>query len=924
MAGLQSEVPTGLWRRGASDDIEDQIVAGALTKVPTISRAAARMQFAKIEDVLFSVDGPMAASPVAVVQHAAPAEPAPTVAPVEVPDSQMEATNAHLEEASNPHMEDANAQTSAEGETVGEADATIAEALQAENAVENASEQAQPAVAEEAAAAITEPGETGEGGETNETVPAIEPMDSVAAEDDVAAEHIDDASLMADTANGDGAGVGIAAATNEAAVEAAELTEAVQTAATSTARGQSRSFGSQKPPRIIQQHFNMATYKLDDSHGYVEANCRHCAATIKGQRNVTSNFIQHIRRKHPTAFQQFIANQEPRAKRRRVSHPATPGGAVQVARQPGQPSAVADVGDSAMVSPERAPVAVEAREAHSVSPPPPPPPPAHRVRQGPGNGKSNMRERLNPNIVAARIQQAAAVEKHGPDVTLEKALVSPTYRGVVVTQCDFAVHLSLRLKGHVWIKREDLQPTGSSIFRGAFNYIAGTPTSRAGVQVGMPSAPAVALAAQRNGKPCMAYVPRGTPQSVVRALQKAGANVHVAGDSDRESARIALSKAAAMSRTYVDLAGKHLLTGYAEASAGYATLALEILQHLPHADKVFLAAGNALMFSAVSSILQRLGQNVKLIGVRLESPAGAPGDACVDPTGTVPDLAPAATEVSAEDGWVCGRPRPEWSSAAPTEMENQDDGDWKAFVAETVCVSRGEMCAAVQSVFEDCDGAILTPHGALSVAGAVKFYERKPSPHGRYVCVVSDPIRDFSMLREISGNCIRMDPLQHFEVIDSTLRDDANCTALFAAMYAKADNRPRVTHLQYSGRWPFMLGTVVGDREAYAQHLEALGFQTKEISDVPPEDLYCVGGDDGGQAPEDVPVVKYAVRMHEDQNVVLRFLAEPPANAVLRAFSYRKDGSELASCTVRYSVPVERVVELEAELKSRCHSIRKL
>lgn len=862
----------------------------------------------------------MATLPVAVVQHGAAGETAATGAPVEVADAQMEVTetNPHLE-ASNPQVPVETAQVNAEEHNVGERESTIVvETLQAEHAVPNVTEQTQPGSAEEASTAIPQAHEPGERRETNEAVPAIEVMETVVAE------HIDSASLLPGSTGEDGTAVLMQAQ----AAEVAPTTMQVETVApivTTPVRGQTRPFSNQKPPRIIQQHFNMATYKLDLSHGYVEANCRHCSATIKGQKNVTSNFIQHIRRKHPQAFQQFNANQEPRAKRRRTSQPAASEAAAQAAASSLQPGA--NVGASNTIGANATLAASEAREAPSMQLPPPPAPPTQRIRQGPGNGKSNLRERLNPNIVAARIAEAAALEKHGPDVTLEKALVSPTYRGVVVTQCDFAVHLSVRLKGHVWIKREDLQPTGSSIFRGAFNYIAGTPTSRAGVQVGMPSAPAVALAAQRNGKPCMAYVPRGTPQSVVRALQKAGANVHVAGDSDRESARIALSKAASVNRTYVDLAGKHLLTGYAEATAGYATLALEILQHLPHADKVFMAAGNALMFSGVSSILQRLGQNVKLIGVRVESPAGVQDDCGVPTASSVPDLVPGAgAEPPAEDGWVCGRPQPEWSSAAPTEMEDQDDGDWKAFVTETVCVSRGEMCAAVQSVFEDCDGAILTPQGALSVAGAVKYYERKPTPHGRYVCVVSDPIRDFSILREISGNCVRMDPTQRFDVMDSSVRDDANFAALFAALFAKTDNRPRVTHLQYGGRWPFVLGTVVADREQYSQHIAALGFRAQPLRDVPAEDLYCVGWEDGGRpaAPDDMSVGAYAMRMHEDPGVVLRFLAEAPAGAVLRAFSYRKDGSELASCTVRFSFVMERIAALEAELKLRCHSFRRI
>lgn len=46
-----------------------------------------------------------------------------------------------------------------------------------------------------------------------------------------------------------------------------------------------------RPPRIITEHFDLATYKVDSAHGYVEADCRHCSHTIKGQRNVRCHFL---------------------------------------------------------------------------------------------------------------------------------------------------------------------------------------------------------------------------------------------------------------------------------------------------------------------------------------------------------------------------------------------------------------------------------------------------------------------------------------------------------------------------------------------------------------------------------------------------------------------------------------------------------
>ncbi len=193
---------------------------------------------------------------------------------------------------------------------------------------------------------------------------------------------------------------------------------------------------------------------------------------------------------------------------------------------------------------------------------------------------------------------------------------------------------------------------------------------------------------------------------------------------------------------------------------------------------------------------------------------------------------------AADEGeWIRGRPRLSWSSAAPTEADDIDDGDWKAFVTETVTVSRAEMCAAVKSVFEDCDGTMLAPLGALSVAGAVKYWEREQVPHGRYVCVVSDPLRDFSVLRMVTGDCQRLDEENFVATVDSNSREDHDLVGLFASLYGRSENRPRITHLQYDGKWPFVMGVAVGGSSETYHALSALGFHVQRLLDVPAEDL---------------------------------------------------------------------------------------
>lgn len=719
-----------------------------------------------------------------------------------------------------------------------------------------------------------------------------------------------------------------------------------------------RSVHNSKPPRIILEHFDLSTYKLDTAHGYVEADCRHCSHTIKGQRNVTSNFIQHMRRRHHAAYRQFTANSGPRSKRPRLSSKADKSQGSSAVRTTANGVGSSSVSLAAIGSSSTdggipgISVSLENREgglssgstlSNSVAAANSAVPingNISRSKQGGGysGGKSNIRDRIMASGVVAGIAAAAAIT---PDVTLEKALVSPTYREAKVTPCEFANELSAKLGCHVWIKREDLQPTGSPIFRAAFNYVASTPTSRSGVIVGMPSAPSVALATQKSGKPCVAYVPKNTPAAVVRTLQKYGSIVNVAGETDNESCRAALNKGTSVNRTYVDLAGKHLLTGYAEATAGYATLALEILQQLPVADKVFMPAGNALMFSGVSAVLQRLGRSVKLIGVRVADALHASSSNEMRPTPMVTDmgengqslsnnarsLEESATQCYGE--WVRGRLDTSWGEETGTEADFDADGDWKAFVTETVTVSHSEMNAAVKSVFEDCEGAILSPVGVLSVAGAVKYWEREQVAHERFVCVVSDPLRDFDTLRMVTADCFRHDTSQHFSMVDCDARDSESVVALMSALHGRTENRARVTHIEFDGKWPFVLGVTVEDRIQHQAHLETLGFRlTSAPRDLSLQELHSGVTDDvcrhasiGTNIEE--AVCAYGVRIREGAEAVTRFVAEVGAVGRLRTLCYRRDGSSVANIVVSWYL-VSSVEQVEQEVASRVQSFRKL
>ena len=681
---------------------------------------------------------------------------------------------------------------------------------------------------------------------------------------------------------------------------------------------------------------------------------------------VTSNFIQHIKRKHVEAYEQFTANSGPRSKRPRLSStprtdnnsltqqpppPAPPPttNSIVIGASPIPTSTVdltvntSAVQNATSIHPELSLNSNRVMSAaDSVNTPPSnvlpitttapmngvsggtPTQSRTRPSGNHGMGRTNIRERIPVTNVVSSIQAAVSVT---PDVTLEKSLVSPTYRGAIVTDCEYAAALSNRLKCHVYIKREDCQPTGSPVFRAAYNYIASTPISRSGVVVGMPSAPAVALAALKNNKPCIAYVPQHTPASVIRFLEKNGATVNVAGRTDLESCRLARSRSTVVNRTYMDLAGKTLLTGYAEATAGYATLALEILQNLPMVNKVFMAAGNALMFSGVSAILQRLGRDVDLIGVQLIDEC-MPDDDLLDvdevDSNELDDNVGAASG-SDEKKWTRGRAGGGWGDDG-IEQDFADEGDWGAFVAETVTVTRKEASAAVRSVCEDCEGLVLSPFGALSVAGAEKLWQKNQLQHQSFVCVVSDPLRDFDALRMVASDCFRYDAKHEFSIVDCSTPEVNSIVTLMAGLSGETENRPRVLQVEFDGGWPIKLGVAITDRMAYKTKMERMGFSLKEEEEEEQMNEMSHRGSLGNRViSETESIVAYSMRIDENGRMdVAQLLTEIGRCGEVRTVRYKRDGSGIARIGVSWSANGMRREVLEQEIRNRVMSYRRV
>ncbi len=174
----------------------------------------------------------------------------------------------------------------------------------------------------------------------------------------------------------------------------------------------------------------------------------------------------------------------------------------------------------------------------------------------------------------------------------------------------------------VHLKLENFQRTGAFKIRGAMNRIATlSPAEReAGVVTASAGnhAQGVALAADRAGVDAIVVMPRFAPVSKVKATRGYGASVVLHGvDYDEAQAR-AHEIERDQGRTYV-----HAFDDPA-VMAGQGTIGLEIADDLPEVDTVVVPVGGGGLISGVAvAVKERLGDDVRVIGVQAEGASSA-------------------------------------------------------------------------------------------------------------------------------------------------------------------------------------------------------------------------------------------------------------------------------------------------------------
>ncbi len=187
------------------------------------------------------------------------------------------------------------------------------------------------------------------------------------------------------------------------------------------------------------------------------------------------------------------------------------------------------------------------------------------------------------------------------------------------TPLAYAPILSQKVGHSVYLKKENLQVTGSFKLRGAFNKIASL--AEQGNKNGVVAASAgnhaqgVAYGAKYFGIDAVIFMPESTPLNKVLGVKSYGAEVVLKGSSYDEAYSYAIEYAEKNNLSFVHPFADE------DVMAGQGTIALEIFKEVDDLDAIIVPVGGGGLISGIAAAAKELNPNIKIIGVAAE---GAP------------------------------------------------------------------------------------------------------------------------------------------------------------------------------------------------------------------------------------------------------------------------------------------------------------
>ncbi|HEX3790204.1 MAG TPA: threonine ammonia-lyase [Pseudonocardiaceae bacterium] len=267
--------------------------------------------------------------------------------------------------------------------------------------------------------------------------------------------------------------------------------------------------------------------------------------------------------------------------------------------------------------------------------------------------------------------------------------------------------LGALLGDDVYLKCENLQRTGSFKVRGAYVRIHGLSSADRARGVVAASAgnhaQGVALAASMLDIKATVFMPVHAPLPKLAATRAYGAQVHLHGTVIEETLAEAIAFAEATGAVFI-----HPFD-HPDIIAGQGTLGLEIIDQIPDAATVLVAAGGGGLAGGVAAAVKAVRPDVRVVAVQAEQAAAFPGSLAAG----VPVRLPVVNTMA--DGIAVGQPGVvSYAHVA-------------ALVDEVVTVSEESLSRAVLLCLERAK-QVVEPAGAAPVAALLQHPKRWPGP----------------------------------------------------------------------------------------------------------------------------------------------------------------------------------------------------
>ena len=182
----------------------------------------------------------------------------------------------------------------------------------------------------------------------------------------------------------------------------------------------------------------------------------------------------------------------------------------------------------------------------------------------------------------------------------------------VKTPLSYAPTISKISKSNIYIKKENLQITGSFKVRGAFNKISKIKEQK---KVGIITASAgnhaqgVAYCGKYFDIEATIVMPEITPLTKINGVKEFGAKVILFGDNYDEAYKYAIEISKSNNLTFI-----HPFSDD-DVIAGQGTIALEILESNSSIDTIIVPVGGGGLISGVAIAAKSINKNIKIIGV---------------------------------------------------------------------------------------------------------------------------------------------------------------------------------------------------------------------------------------------------------------------------------------------------------------------